>query len=246
VRNIGFTETVLAYPIVFILTCIIITVKVLIAIYLGNKIMVQRRQQGVVAKDFTFSIFILMICLMVARILYTIFDFGLTDLNPDNYYTRPAVQVWQIASLISQLGIAYVAWIVDKKVLQNKFKGFFAILIAVIAIIWGFYPIDSKAEFDFISALGIVGGLGAIFIPVIFFWLGAKTPGLRKTAWSIAFGITMFALAAVLINEALLAQLRTALSVDLQTAQNIVYLLFTGFKVCGLVLLTYGGRQFQI
>lgn len=241
-----FMGTITAYPIVFALTILIIGIKAVVVAFLWNRLMIARREQGFLAKDFLFSMFILILCFLISRILYTIFDFGLTDLNPNNYYIKPAVYYWQMGGMIGQLGIAYMAWIVDKKVLNNKFKGFFAIYILVFGIIWGLYPINSKEDFDLVSLIGIIGSLGGIFIPVIFFWIGFKTPGLRRIAWSIAIGITLYAVAAILINEALLQQLRDAWGLDLKMVQNIMHLIFTSLKVTALLLLAYGGRQFKI
>lgn len=235
--------TIEKYPIVFAFTLVILAVKLFLIIFLAGRMIEKKKENGEFTFDFPTGVFFLILGFFISRIFYVIFDFFLTDLNPANYANKPAVYYWQIGNAAAAIGVGLVLWAVDKKVLQNKFKGILTYIMFILAAFEVIFPINNMTDFQTMSLVSTLAGILPIFIPIIFLWLGFKTPGLRKTAWLIAFGVIVYASGALIVNEFILARVRDAIG-DLQTAQTIIYLLFTGLKSTGLIMLALGARQF--
>jgi hypothetical protein len=181
-----------------------------------------------------------MICWLVSRLCYIYFDFFLTTFHTNLYYVFPNIWYWKAASFIAAIGVAVVVWTVDRKILQNKFKGILAIIMICAAVVQLLYPVSDDASFNTVSMIGIVGSIGAFLIPILFLWIGIKTPGLRKIAFAIVFGTIIYVLGNSLPNSNILA-----LFMGLGMSQDLVYLVSTLMKTTGLLLLAIGGSQFK-
>ncbi|MGV9200514.1 MAG: hypothetical protein ACOC4M_17030, partial [Promethearchaeia archaeon] len=122
------------YRLFFILTVIILITKVVLAIYLGKKIHNKKKREKELKIDFIFSVFILMVCLFISRLLYTYFDFFLTQFDNQKYYIMPNILYWKIASFVAAAGFAFTLYVIDKKVLKFKLKGSLAYLYLAAAL----------------------------------------------------------------------------------------------------------------
>lgn len=228
------------YELIFIFTLVIVLVKFIIVLFLAIKIARKRRQEKSFSFAFLASVLFLIICWLVSRLCYIYFDFFLTKFVVARYPEFPNIWFWKAGSFIAAIGVAAVVWTVDRKILQNKFKGILAIIMIVASVIQLVYPVNNSADFDFVSMIGIVGSLGAFLIPILFLWIGIKTPGLRKVALAIVFGTIIYVLGNSLPNSNILA-----IFMGLGLSQDAVYLASTAMKVTGLLLLAIGGAQFK-
>jgi hypothetical protein len=218
----------------------IILVKTILVIFLSIKLAKKRHEEKSVSFAFLASVLFLIICWLVSRFCYMYFDYVLTSFHTYLYYVSPNIWFWKAGSFIAAIGVAVVVWTVDRNILQNKFKGILAIIMFVAAVAQLVYPVSDDTSFNLVSMIGIVGSLGAFLIPILFLWIGIKTPGLRKVALAIAFGAIIYVLGNSLPNTNILA-----IFTGLGMSSDIVYLVSTLMKTIGLVLLAIGGSQFK-
>jgi len=225
----------------FILTIFVLIVKALLTIYLGFESYKRNKQRDEFKVDFMMSVFILMLCLFISRFLYMIFDFYLTAFDPSLYIQTPNLEIWKVASLIGSLGGVVVIFVADKRILNFRLKGIIAYILLIITIINFVYPINSKADFNLVSGLGALKLLSMLIIPAIFFYLGVKIPGLRRTAYLVGFGIIIYLIGAISVSEFILAPIRDAFK---DVGQITVLFIFFISKTVGLSMASYGVTQF--
>lgn len=231
------------YRLFFILTVIVLITKAVLSIFLAKKILDKKKREGSMKFDFIFSVFILMVGLFISRLLYTYFDFFLTQFDNDLYWRMPNVLVWKLGGLAAGIGFIFVLFIIDKKVLKFKLKGSLAIIYAIAMSIQFLYPVNSLEDFQFISTIGFYFNFIALIIPVIFFYIGIKIPGLRRTSFLIAFAVIIYGIGGSLASESLIAPFATIFGPDIRI---IFFLLFLVFKLVGLSLLTQNVTKFNI
>jgi hypothetical protein len=229
------------YEIIFLLTLVLIMVKIIMAIYLGVRLRKTKKEENPVAPFFIGSIMLVMIFWTISRIFFAIFDFFLTKFDTANYARFPDVWFWKFGALFASTGVIIVLWIVDKKILGNKFKGIFAIIMLVSTVLETIYPVTTFADFQTASAIGLIGSLFAFLIPILFIYIGIKTPGLRKTAFLLAFGIIIYTLGGGLVSAAIINIFLTA-----GLTQTMVYLISTSMKIVGLLMVTIGATRFRL
>lgn len=237
----------LEYQIFFILVILLLAAKFSFSVYLGIKIYKKTKNQGKFSFDFIFGVFTLMVCLFISRLLYFFYDFYLTQFDPDNFLYHDALTIWAFASLISTIGYSMAMFTVDYRVLHFRLKGIFAYIIIGVGIFDFIYVmggfVDSLAAFSFVNGILIISNVLAIIIPIIFFYIGIKTIGLRKTAFIIAFGVIIFSIGSSLVLQPILSPLRDAFG---DTVQVTVFFLFFIFKLIGLGMFSYGVTQFSL
>jgi hypothetical protein len=237
----------LEYNLFFILNILLLVAKLSLSIYLGKKVYEKAKKEGRFSFDFIFAVFILMICLFVSRLLYFYYDFFLIQFNPQNYLNPDALTVWTLASLISTIGYAIAMFTVDYRVLNFRLKGIVSYLIIGVGIfdtIWvlgGF--VTTSSHFELVSGLLMVANFLAIVIPIIFFYIGRKTTGLRKVSYIIAFGVIIFSIGSSLVLQPIIAPLRQNFG-DL--IQIPIFFLFFLLKLIGLIMFSYGVTQFSL
>jgi len=215
----------------------LIVAKLLFTLYLGKRIYDKRKESGKIELDFRFAVFFFSLSFCIARIMFMYFDFFMTSFDPNLYYLSPNIIVWKLAILIAQSSIALLYFIVDLKVLKFKLKGIFAYIIMVITLIQVFYPVSSQAEFELVSTLGMIGQLLVIFVPLIFFYVGYKSPALRKTSYMVAIGILIFFIGGLILNGSI---------VSLIGSTVLAYFMSSILKIIGLLLFVYGSIKFVL
>jgi hypothetical protein len=227
------------YEIIFLLTLVLIMVKVIMAIYLGARLH-KGKKENQVAPLFMSAIMLVMILWTISRVFFAIFDFFLTKFDTNMYGRFPDVWFWKFGALFASAGVIVVLWIVDKKILGNKFKGIFAIIMLASTILETLWPVSNFDEFQVASTIGLVGSLFALLIPILFLYIGIKTPGLRKTAFVLAFGIIIYTLGGGLVSAAVID-----IFIAAGLSRTMVYLISTLMKIAGLVMVTIGATRFR-
>lgn len=235
--------TAFEYNFFFALTIVVLVVKLALMVFLGKKMYDRKKKTGEFTFGFIFSVFVVITCLFISRLLYMQFDFFLTRFDPEKYYLMPNVLFWKIASFITSIGYAVFIFVTDKKVLDFKLKGIVAYLILTFALIELFYPVSTSQDFEFISTLAMVANLVAIVIPVLFFYMGWKSPEFRNWCFMIAISVILYAIGANIIVESILAPLADAFGLGIRV---VMFLLSLIFKVTGLILFSYGITKFVI
>ena len=228
------------FQLFFTLTVFLLIIKLILAVYLAKELYIKKKKTGKLSFDFLLSLFILILCMFVSRLLYIQFDFIYTEFNPDKYHTYPSALIWQIATFIIMLGYGIFVFIVDKRLLDFKIKGILAYILIIVGVIILIYPVNTADDFEFLASLLLIGNIVAVIIPIIFIYIGLKTPNLRKPFYSMAFGIIIYAIGANLMNTALLEIMISALGSQIQI---IMVFLFLVFKITGLIMIIYGARK---
>ena len=223
-------------------TILLLIAQLLIALYLLIKIFHKKKESQRINFDFLFSIFILMICLSISLVLYAHFNFNLTHFDPKKYYLYPNVFVWKLASLINLIGYSVVLYIVDKEVLDFRFKRILAYIVLVVAIIQFLWPVSQPEDFEFITNIVIVDTLVAIVIPIISFYVGKKTPALRLAGYLIALGVLVYGIGSILLDETIVIQLEIVFDGEIRV---FLYVLSLSLNITGLILVAYGVIKFS-
>ncbi len=182
------------------------------------------------------AVFILILAIMIARILYAVFDIVLTQFDTGLYATYN--WWWKAGIVVSGLSFVNMIFFLDKKILSFKFKGIFAYFYLAGLIFAIIYPINSYADFVTVSSVTVYAGLGAAIIPLIFLYIAIKSTGeVRRTSYIIFFAIIIYIAAGLSVNANFIA---------LVGGPFIVYLLFAIGNSVGIILLVIGARKFQI
>jgi len=228
------------FQLFFVLTVILLIIKLMISIYLAREIYAKKQKSGHFSLDFLSSLFILIICMFISRVFYIQFDFVFTQFDPEKYHTFPSAQLWQIGSFIIMLGYGFFIFTVDKRLLDFKLKGILSYILIIVGIIILVYPINTSEDFGFVASLLLIGNLAGVVLIIIFIYIGIKTPDLRKTFYSMAFGIIIYAIGANLVNTQILEMLMNAFGSEIQI---VMILLFLIFKITGLTMVLYGASN---
>jgi hypothetical protein len=237
----------LEYQVFYILVVLLLAAKLSLSVYLGNKIYKKTKKSGEFSFDFIFGVFCLMICLFFSRLLYFFYDFYLTKFDAANFLNADALLIWSFASFISTIGYSIAMYTVDHRVLHFKLKGILAyILIGIgifdlIFILGGF--VKTEDAFGLVNGLLIAVNLLAIVIPVIFFYIGTKTTGLRKISYTIAFGVIIYSIGSSLVLEPILSPLRNVFG---NLIHIPIFFMFFILKLVGLAMFSYGVSQFSL
>ncbi len=237
----------LEYQVFYILVILLLAAKLSFSVYLGKKIINKTKKEGKFTFDFIFGVFILMICLFVSRFLYFFYDFYLIKFDPANFLNPDALIVWAFASLISTIGYSAAMFAIDYRVLHFRMKGIIAYIIIGVGIfdfIWvmgGF--VTSEDIFGIVNGILMVANVLAIIIPIIFFYIGTKTTGLKKVSYIIAFGVIIYSIGSSIVLEPILSPLRDIFG-DL--IHIPVFFIFFILKLVGLGMFSYGVTQFSL
>lgn len=233
----------LEFELLFYLTIVVIIAKVIFSLYLGIRILQKKKRVGEFQFDFMFGLFVLMLTLLISRIMLCYFDFFLTKLNEDTYYLSPNIEVWKTATLISVIGFIVLLFIIDKRVLRFKFKGIPAYILIGLALFQFLYPVDNIEDFRFISMIGLFQMVVVAWVPLLFLYIGIKTPGLRKISFTIVIAILIYAGGGLLVGEHILGPLRAAYGNEIHV---LIFFVFVITKIIGLSLLSYSSTQFSM
>ncbi len=237
----ALTEGTFEFNLFLILTIILLIYKGILSIYLLSKVRERKQITGKYSLDFIFGMFLMMLCLFISRFLFLFYDFYFTKFNPATFHIEPNVILWRFAMDISMLGYFFILFTMDRKVLNFKFKGIFAYIVLAGMILIAFYPVSTPEDFIVLSTIGGLGLIAAFILPIIFFYIGIKTPGVRRYAFMIAFGIIFFAIGSALVIQSVIDPLRKAYGNDIQI---LIFALFFVGKISGLTLVSVGVVKF--
>lgn len=226
----------------FILTIILLGSKIIIALYLGLKIYQRKQETGEFSYGFIFAVFIMIICLFASRFFYMIFDFVLTRLDPSAFYLLPNNYFWKIAVVISAFGYAFVLFIIDRDILEFKFKGVLSYILFGVSLVIFFIPVNSEADFGLVSSLLFIINIIAIALPILFFYIGIKEEQYRSPAFLIAVGVIIYAIGANILVETIVAFFDNLVP----GSRIFVYFLSLILKISGISLFAYGVSAFSV
>nr|MDO8086657.1 hypothetical protein [Candidatus Sigynarchaeum springense] len=174
------------YEIIFMLTLVIILVKLVLGIYLAIKVKKSKKEENPVAPVFIGAVMLLMFLWAISRTLFMIFDFFLTKYDTDFYAQH--VWWWKSGSLFAAVGVIAILFIIDKKILSNKFKGIFAYLMLAGTILQFVYPVNTyDPDFIVASTIGILGSATSFLVPILFLYIGKKNSRLAENCIYLRF-----------------------------------------------------------
>lgn len=213
---------------------ILIIAKIIFISYIVKKIRDDIKNYGNFRFNFMFGVFLFFSGLLISRIFFMIFDFYLTSFDPDLYYIVPNIFFWKAGIFIGQVCSSIFIFITDKNVLKFKFKGVLAYICLGVTLVQTFYPISNSEEFTIISTIGILTMALMMIIPIIFIYVGYKTPKIRFASYLMAIGMVIYFLGAILLSE-FITQLGSRM---------IMYTISAIVKIIGLLFLVYGSTRF--
>ncbi|MHA1818946.1 MAG: hypothetical protein ACTSVC_00620 [Promethearchaeota archaeon] len=232
------------FKILLSLTMFIIILKFLITLFIGNKILKKKKEEGAVAFDFLFSVFIFMGALLISRIILTIFDYALTRFDIDVYYISPNIWFWKTGVVFGALGPAALLWVLDKKVMNFKFKGIFTYIIIIISMIVLAYPVHNEWDFQVVSFLIFFAGVGALLVLFIFGYIIKNSTGqVRTTAILILFGLIIWVAGGSIVNLSIVSYF---VAIYGDSVQIPIYLISTILKSIGLIMFAYGSTRLTL
>ena len=222
----------------FLLTIILIIVKLVLCLFLGIKIYYQKKEAGIFHFGFIFGVFIFVACMLISRIMFFYFDFFLTKFHSQTYYQMPNLLWWKIAMLINTIGATVFIFITDLKIFDFKLKGLLAYVIMILGIIQFIYPVNNSQDFEILSYFDLRFLIVGIMIPIYFFYLAWKPSPYRIPSITLGSGIILYILGALITAELILnalAQIRI-----------LIYFISLILKVLGLFLFVYGVSIFTV
>lgn len=222
----------------FILTIILIAVKFILSLFLGIEIYNHKKKAGNFNFGFIFGVFIFVICMCISRSIFFYFDFFLTKFNPQKYFQQPNFLYWKIAMLINSVGAGIFVFITDLRVFDFKLKGTLAYFIIILGIIQFIYPVHNSQDFEFLSYFDLRFLVVGIIIPIYFFYLAWKPSPYRVPCITLAIGIILYILGAIITAELILNML--------DQIRIFLYYISLILKVSGLFLFVYGVSIFTI
>src|SRR6056297_1212805 len=157
----------ISYQVLFGLMIALAGVKLILSLVLLRKVREKRDDPAALANSFITNVFFLIFCLFIARIFFIVFDFHYTQLDPNVYHETPDVWFWKVGSFVSSIGALPLLAYLDKKLLKNKMHYVPVILLLIGAIVVLVYPVEKKSDFNLISLIAILSGLGVLIIPII-------------------------------------------------------------------------------
>lgn len=228
------------------LTIIIVITKFLLATYLLKKILEKRKVEGKLKVDFLFCAFIFMVALGISRILLIYFDFYLTFFDSSRFHLMPNILIWKIANFHTTISIFLLLFIIDKKVMNFKFKGVLSYVALTVGCFQLLYPVSTAEDFQLIQNVGMIGTAVSIILPIFFFYMVIKAPpksDLRKISLALGLGIVIAALGGNFVSETFLVPVRTAYG---DSAIITMWILALIFKITGYTLMAYGATKFKV
>ena len=211
--------------------------------YMLRTIMIRRKEGQMVSTWFLWAFFTLIFCLFISRIFYVIFDFFLTKFDMNTYYIAPNYWYWKLGNLFSGLGLTYMVFALDRRLLQFKLKGIVELFMIGGLIAVMLYPINSMDDFNFVSILYVIPLFGIVVLPAIFIKIARQSTGdLRKISFSIIFGILLYSIASFAVNAAIVIEINEAAGKSMDV---LLYFIQSIFKVIGIIMIAYGASKFQ-
>jgi hypothetical protein len=223
------------------LSIMLVAVKIVLLAILSKKEIDHVRETRKFIFGFVFSVILLMICLVISRLIYIYFDFILTRLEAATFYEMPNVWYWKTATLIDSAGFSIFIFVTDYRIFKFKFKGLFAYIMMAFTAILFFYPVNAKADFDFLSTFLLSANCVAIIIPIFFLYLGRIRSPYQFPSLGIAIGIIFYAIGASITTESLITAM---ISIFGEMARLMLYFFSLIFKIAGLVMFSYGVVKF--
>ncbi len=228
-----------AIDIVFFITLFIVFIKAFMIVYMGIKIRKKRGENLDIAISFMVSMAILLACLLGSRVLYMVFDFQYTRFDKLLY---PEFQWWwKSAQLVVGAGLAYIVFVVDRKILGFKFKGLFAYIVFGGAILVLMYPVSTVDDFDSMSTISILPQLGMFVLFIVFVNIAVKASGrVRTTAVIIIVAFVLYTVAALAVNAGVITALEAALGMPVDV---YMYIVQSVLKTAGVIMMAVGASR---
>lgn len=234
------------YYIVLGITIILLVVKVFLIVYLTKKVLDKKKEGEKIGLNFTTGVLFLIIIFFISRLLYVLFDFVLTKFDPDLYTYPPNIYVWKIASFILCLGPLPLLFFIDKNVFKFKLKKIPELIVIAGALIMLLYPVEpgSNEDFQFVSSVGFIAGVGLFLIPIAFLIIILKTTGdIRKNAILVVLSLGIYVVGAIPINEGVLQIIISLYGTEMRV---VMHFFTTILKSTGLILFSYAATRFHL
>ncbi|NMC07900.1 MAG: hypothetical protein GYA24_22010 [Candidatus Lokiarchaeota archaeon] len=221
------------------ITIFIEIVKFSMLIFLGVKIRRRRKEGLELASAFLKAMWILIFTLFVSRLFYMYFDFYLTHFDMDTYAAN--AMWWKVAQFIIGCGLAYIVFVIDRKILSFKLKGIFAYIIIAGSIFMILWPVNTTDDFAAMSTMSILPQLGMLVLFIVFLNIAIKASGrVRNTALIIIFAFLLYTLAALLVNAGVVSALTSTIGPD---APIYLYIMQSTLKTIGVVMMAAGAAR---
>lgn len=225
--------------IIFYFTCFIVLVKLAMLIFMLVKIHHRKKEGLQLAVTFLRSMWFLVFTLLLSRLFYMWFDFGLTHFDEEVYFQY--VIWWKIAQFIVGIGLAVIVFVVDRNILQFKFKGIFAYIIIAGLFIMLFWPVYSKTDFDSMSIMSILPQLGMLIVFFVFLNIAIKATGrVRTTAVIIIWAFVLYTVAALSVNAGIISAIEPILG---SNTKIYMYAIQTLLKTAGIIMMASGASR---
>ncbi|HMF31687.1 MAG TPA: hypothetical protein VKK79_09745 [Candidatus Lokiarchaeia archaeon] len=190
----------------------------------------QGKRENKTPAPYIIAITFFFLCLAVGRVIFAWFDFVLTSFNDATYPTY--AWVWKIATGISMFGLAFFAYQLETKPLQNKTHGVLTLIVIVFIVIMVIYPVVDLPSYN-IDQFFEVGAIIPIAVtPFIYFYLAAQVPGYKVSGVIIGVGLIVYALGEVAIAEFVVVIIQ-----NLGYTREFVYTAAQVFKIVGMILI---------
>ena len=225
-------------------TLFIVSLKFTVVVYLTKQMNNIKKEGENLGLSFINGIRILMLMFLISRIFYMVFDFYYTKFDLSLYAISPNYWFWKLGSFFSGLGIAYLIWVVEKTVLQNKYKGFFTYYVLIGCILILVWPVNDLDDFNMNSLFVPLTQLGILVVVIIFFNIFRKATGeMKKVAACMILAIGLYAFGSILVLSNIIDYANATYGGNMDV---YFYMARAIIKSIGFVLFAYVARKFRI
>lgn len=227
---------------VFYLTIVLILIKCSLVVFLAKKVINKKRNKIEAGVKFLGATAGLMAGLSISRILFTVFDFQITNFDSSTYAEPDAVITWKIAFFVSTVTLVYMIWVLDKVIMQNKFKGIPSVILVIVGIVVLVFPVKKVEDFQLMSVISLISNLMSLLFPAVFLYVGKNSSGdIRKVAYLVAFGLILYAITLMIVNEMIITSTSALLGFD---TGILLWIISISGKCIGLIIFAQSAAKF--
>src|SRR5271157_543355 len=224
-------------------TLVVIACKFTIAAFIGRRDYLKPKAEKRHRFTFMSAACLLLLCLGISRIIYFYFDFFLTKFDPNLLWIKPNVYYWQTATFIAGLAAAFLLFVLERDIYRFKTRLIPTGAVIVVAIVQLFYPINTQADFNFVSSIGIVGSLAMLLAIFTFIYLALKSTGhLRRVCIALMIGVFLYAFAGLSISENILGPLNAMIP----GARSFIIVANPFIKIIAFIIIGWGAVNFEL
>jgi hypothetical protein len=149
---------------------------------------------------------------------------------------------WKFGNLFGLFGLTYMYIALERRFFTFKGKTILIYVLIGAILLQFLYPIYSKEDYEFASALYAIPIIIGIIILGVFIYAGINIPNLRKNTILLGVGIILYIIGGFIVSEALLGPMKDIFGAHIHIPVFFIHMVL---KAIGLGIASYILAQFS-